>query len=418
MFNKNKIAVVGLGYVGLPLALEFSKYYDVIGFDINKKRISDLQNGEDKNNEVQKSKIAQNKVFFTSDKLKLKDCDIFIVTVPTPVNKKNIPDVRLIKQASSLVGRSIKKNSLIVFESTVYPGFTKEILIPILERNSNLKINKDFFCGYSPERINPGDKRRNLKNINKIVSGSNQFSLNLVFNLYKKIINSKVVKTKSIEIAESAKVIENCQRDLNIAFMNELFMIFSKLNLNFFEIFKAAKTKWNFLPFVPGLVGGHCIGVDPYYLAFKAKKIGHTPKIILSGRNINNAMPKFYANLIKTKINTNSKKNKILILGATFKENCKDLRNSKVFELYKELKKKGFKTDLYDPMFNFKQELINKNKIINSKPKLGYYNLIVLAVAHKKFKKMGLKKIMKWGKKECKFFDIKNFLVKNDQNFK
>ena len=411
--TKNKISVIGLGYVGLPIAIELSKYYKVIGFDVSKKRVSELNSGIDKNNEFDVKKLRKKGILYTSKDHHLEKCNTFIVTVPTPVNNKNQPDVMIIKSAASLVGKYIKKGGLVIFESTVYPGFTKEILVPLIEKQTNFKLNKDFYVGYSPERINPGDKKRSIRNINKIVSGSNTHSLNLVYNIYKKIVKAKVIKTKSIEIAESAKVIENCQRDLNIAFMNELLKIFTKMNINFYEVLKAAKTKWNFLNFVPGLVGGHCIGVDPYYLAYKSHKVGYKPKIILSGRKINNSMPRFYADLIGEEIKKNNNKLKSLILGATFKENCKDLRNSKVLDLYNNLNRKGIKTHIYDPMFKYNEKLFVKNNVSNSQPKARNYDLIILAVPHKKFKTIGIKRIMRWGKKDCKFFDIKNYLIKN-----
>ncbi len=405
-----KIGVIGLGYVGLPIAIEFSKYFHVVGFDINKRRISTLKNGIDLNEEENIEKIKKNNVYFTEKSKHLRDCTVYIITVPTPVNKKNLPDLFLIKKATKNVAKYINKKDILIYESTVYPGFTEEVLIPLIEKKTKLKLNSDFYCGYSPERINPGDKNKTLKNINKIVSGSNKYSLNIIYNLYKKIISAKVIKVNSIKIAESAKVIENCQRDINIAFMNELFMIFSKLNINFFEVLDAAKTKWNFLNFVPGLVGGHCIGVDPYYLAYKATKIGHNPKIILSGRKINNFMPKFYASMISK--NKNNKSGiKTLILGATFKEDCMDLRNSKVHDLYNELKVRGHKVDIFDPMFSIKYKLF-KNNVYNIKPKTKTYNNIILAVKHNKFKKLGINRILNWGKDDCKFIDIKNFFKK------
>ena len=421
MFNKNKIAVVGLGYVGLPLALEFSKYYDVIGFDINKKRISDLQNGEDKNNEVQKSKIAQNKVFFTSDKLKLKDCDIFIVTVPTPVNKKNIPDVRLIKQASSLVGRSIKKNSLIVFESTVYPGFTKEILIPILERNSNLKINKDFFCGYSPERINPGDKGHKLKDIMKVTSGSNPEIATFVDELYKTIIEAGTYKAESIEIAEAAKVIENTQRDINIALINELSMLFDKMDLDTQKVLQAAGTKWNFLNFQPGLVGGHCIGVDPYYLTHKAKNLKFDANMILSGRKINDGMSTFVVEKFLNKLSQTIDQNlnaKILILGLAFKEDCPDIRNTKVYDVYANLKKKVRQVDVYDPHVDPKEAREIYGIELIQKIQDSDYDGILLAVPHKNIRLMGIETIKGFGSDNCILFDLKSVFSPEDSDLR
>ena len=287
--SKIKIGVIGLGYVGLPLAIEFGKFYEVVGFDISVNRIKNLLKFNDLNNEISKLEFKKStKLIFTSEVKKLSECNYYIITVPTPIDKNNNPNLSLIKKACIIVSNFIKKNDIVVFESTVYPGLTNKIAIPLIEKKSGLKINCDFFCGYSPERVNPGDKKRKLTNIKKIVSGSNTKTLNKIAKLYNKIIKVGTFKVSSIEIAESAKVIENCQRDINIAFVNELSMIFDKMNLNTYEILKAASTKWNFLNFKPGLVGGHCIGVDPYYLTYQAKKFGYKSKIILSGRDLNN----------------------------------------------------------------------------------------------------------------------------------
>ena len=336
--NKNTIGIVGLGYVGLPLALEFSKKTKVVGFDLNKERILELTKGEDRNSEVLNSKIKNPKnIEFSYDKTKLKNCNIFIVTVPTPVDNKNLPDLTLLKKACEIVGKYIKKNSIFILESTVYPGCTEKFCVPILERVSKLKFNKDFYCGYSPERINPGDSKHNFKNIVKITSGSNNQTATNVRNLYKSVFKN-IYQTNNIKVAEAAKVIENIQRDLNIALVNELSIILDKINVDTKEVIEAAGTKWNFQKFYPGLVGGHCISVDPYYLTYVAKLNNYNPKVILAGRKINNYMKfevvkKLLKAIKKSRIKT--KKAKILVMGISFKENVSDLRNSQALEVVK-----------------------------------------------------------------------------------
>ena len=345
--KKLKLAVIGLGYVGLPLALEFAKKRKVIGFDTNKTRINELNLGLDRNLEFKKNQIKNYKnLIFIKDKKQLCSINCFIITVPTPINKLKKPDLNPLITASELVGQFLKSGSLVIYESTVYPGCIEEVCVPILEKVSKLKFNKNFFCGYSPERINPGDKKHTISNIKKVTSGSTPKIASLVDNLYKEIITIGTHKAKSIKIAEAAKVIENTQRDLNIALINELSILFNKMNIDTQAVLKAAKTKWNFLPFEPGLVGGHCIGVDPYYLTFKAKKIGYNPKIILAGREVNDNMSKYVASkllenmkLKKIKI----KGSKVLIMGLTFKENCSDLRNSGVANIVFKLKKQKCK---------------------------------------------------------------------------
>ena len=421
MINKNenlKLAIIGLGYVGLPLALEFSKKKNVIGFDIDKKRIRELTSGKDKNLEFNKEELRVSKQLHFTDKLEdLKSANCFIITVPTPVDKFKKPDLKSLFMASETIGKIIKKGDLIIYESTVYPGCIEEECVPILEKFSNLNYNQDFFCGYSPERINPGDKDHTIANIKKITSGSLPKISDLVDNLYKEIITAGTYKASSIIIAEAAKVIENTQRDLNIALVNELSIIFNKLNIDTQEVLNAAGTKWNFLPFKPGLVGGHCIGVDPYYLTYKAKKIGYHPNIILSGRQINDNMGNYVAlEMIKEMEKKNIKINgsKILIMGLTFKENCADVRNSGVKNVIKKLKKYNCNLDLYDPLAD-KEEIKNTYGILpNSVLKQHSYDGIIIAVAHKKFREMGVTKIFNLCKKNHVIYDLK-YLFSKDQ---
>jgi len=362
-FKVNKICIIGLGYVGLPLLIEFSKYHKVIGFDTDIQRVMELRNFFDRNNEFKKSELKKIKnIEFTSDTKILDNCNIYIVTVPTPVKKNKSPDLNPLIQSSKLIGKFLKKKDIVIYESTVFPGCTEEVCVPILEKYSKLTYNKDFFCGYSPERINFGDKKYKLTNIKKVTSGSNAKISNIIDKLYSKIIKVGTYKAESIIIAEAAKVIENTQRDLNIAFINELSIIFDKLKINTSKVLKAAGSKWNFLNFKPGLVGGHCIGVDPYYLTYKSKKVGYNPKLILSGRSINDEMPKFIFNKIKKLL---KKKNKVLFLGASFKENIPDFRNSKSLSLFK-LIKKNYQSDLVDPLIDtelfFKSEKLKISK--------------------------------------------------------
>ena len=420
--KKLKLAVIGLGYVGLPLALEFAKKRKVIGFDTNKTRINELNLGLDRNLEFKKNQIKNYKnLIFIKDKKQLCSINCFIITVPTPINKLKKPDLNPLITASELVGQFLKSGSLVIYESTVYPGCIEEVCVPILEKVSKLKFNKNFFCGYSPERINPGDKKHTISNIKKVTSGSTPKIASLVDNLYKEIITIGTHKAKSIKIAEAAKVIENTQRDLNIALINELSILFNKMNIDTQAVLKAAKTKWNFLPFEPGLVGGHCIGVDPYYLTFKAKKIGYNPKIILAGREVNDNMSKYVASkllenmkLKKIKI----KGSKVLIMGLTFKENCSDLRNSGVANIVFKLKKQKCKLALYDPYIDKKRI----EKIYNISPNLklsnNTYDAVVIAVAHKQFKSMGLKMIKKLCKKNHIIFDLKNLFNSTQIDFK
>ena len=388
------ICVVGLGYVGLPLALAFSnKDIKVIGYDTSLKRIKQLQKSIDKNGEFSKKELEKNKnLIFTNKKTDIKKSNIYIITVPTPVKKNKTPNLTPLLKASKTVGEYLSINDIVIYESTVYPGCTEEKCIPVLEKNSGLEFNKNFYCGYSPERINPGDKQRKLADIVKVTSGSNKKIAIKVDQLYKKIIKAGTYLAPSIKVAEASKIIENIQRDVNISLMNELAIIFNIIKVDTSEVLKASSTKWNFLDFKPGLVGGHCIGVDPYYLAYKAKQTGYTPNVILSGRKVNNKMGKHIANTIQELIltkNLNPIKCRALILGITFKENCSDIRNSRIFNLYKELKKLKIKVDIYDPHAIKKEVLKNfKIKLLdNIKSK---YDIIILAVAHKKFLKMNL----------------------------
>ena len=385
-----KIAIIGLGYVGLPLAVAFGEKYQVIGFDINAERITNLKNGLDTTLQCTSQEIANaSKLIFTHDLSQIKDCSIFIVTVPTPVTKDKQPDLHLLRTASKMIGEVLKKGDIVIYESTVYPGCTEEDCVPILEEFSGLKYNQDFYCGYSPERINPGDKVHTLTKIIKVTSGSTPEVANMVDNLYASIITAGTHKASSIKIAEASKSIENAQRDINISFVNELALIFDKMGIDTNEVLAAAATKWNFLPFKPGLVGGHCIGVDPYYLAHKATSLGYHPQVILSGRHVNDQMSAFVTEkviklLIKNNFNVQGAK--VLLLGVTFKENCPDIRNSQAFEIYTALKKLGVDVFAFDPFANAQEVLDNHQ--INLVTSLETYDAIVLTVAHDFFKSL------------------------------
>ena len=417
-----KLAIIGLGYVGLPLALEFAKKRKVIGFDINENRIKQLNVGVDKNLEFSKTKIKSSKqIKFSSSKNDLKNANCYIVTVPTPIDKFKKPDLKPLFKSSKIISKVIKKGDLIIYESTVYPGCIEGECIPILEKFSELKFNKDFFCGYSPERINPGDKIHTISKIKKITSGSTPKVADLVDCLYKEIVTIGTYKAPSIKIAEAAKVIENTQRDLNIALINELSIIFRKLKIDTKSVLDAAGTKWNFLPFKPGLVGGHCIGVDPYYLTYKATSIGYKPKIILAGREINDNMGIFVASeLVKElkKKNIKIKNAKILIMGLTFKENCADIRNSGIQIVITKLKKLNCKIDLYDPWANSDEIKKTYNIFPKSKLNQNTYDGIIIAVAHEKFKKMGINKIKNLCKKNHVIYDLKYLFKKSETNIR
>jgi UDP-N-acetyl-D-galactosamine dehydrogenase len=418
--KKKIIAIIGLGYVGLPLAVASSKKFKTIGFDVNEKRITELQKGIDKTKELQKKKFYKKKqLVFTNDKNKLAECNFFIIVVPTPVNAKNKPDLTAIKSATELVSKYVKKGDFIVYESTVYPGLTREVCLSIIEKNTKLIFNKDFWLGYSPERINPGDKKRTIYKIKKVTSGSNKYSAKVIDKFYKAIIPAGTFLAESIEVAEAAKVIENTQRDINIALINELSKIFNKLNISTKAVLEAASSKWNFMNFTPGLVGGHCIGVDPYYLADKATKEKCFPRIILAGRKINDTMYKFIFQNILKKIKEKKlgKKDKLksVILGATFKDNCPDMRNSKIIDLYNILKKNKIKTFFYDP----EAEISDKDKKILKfiyKLKSNYYDILIISNNHKYFKNIiqNYKKILK---KKNIVIDLKNSLNRSDVDF-
>ena len=386
MKNK-KIALIGLGYVGLPLAVEFGKKFEVIGFDISKDRIDLLKKNEDPNLVINKNEFATSSYLSFSDSIDdIKDCNIYIVTVPTPINNHKKPDLTALKKSSETVGSVLKKDNIVIYESTVYPGATEEFCVPILEKKSGLKFNADFYCGYSPERINPGDEKHKLIDIKKVTAGSTPEIALEIDELYKEIIVAGTYKAESIKIAEAAKVIENTQRDLNIAFVNELSLIFKKMDISTEKVLKAAETKWNFISFRPGLVGGHCIGVDPYYLTYKLKQIGHNPKLILSGRSINDEMPlHLYKDIIKVIEVSKIKKPKILIMGLTFKENCPDTRNSKVLNLYKYFIKNKFSVSSYDPYSDLWSKEFNKRYNIINSLKSKKFDAIIIAVKHKEF---------------------------------
>tara|TARA_B100001057_G_scaffold500039_1_gene613127 strand:+ start:1188 stop:2468 length:1281 start_codon:yes stop_codon:yes gene_type:complete len=421
-FNKLKLAVIGLGYVGLPLALEFSKKKNVIGFDLNKKRISQLKSRVDKNLEVSRKEFKNFKnIKFTNNKKDLKSANCFIVTVPTPIDKFKKPDLKPILNASQMVGGFLKKNDTVIYESTVYPGCIEEKCVPVLEKFSKLRFNKHFFCGYSPERINPGDKKLKISNIKKITSGSTPKVTKFVDDLYKEIIKAGTHKASNIRVAEAAKVIENTQRDLNIALINELSILFNRLNIDTQEVLDAAGSKWNFIPFKPGLVGGHCIGVDPYYLTYKAKSIGYSPKVILAGRSINDNMGNYVASeLIKNmrKKNIKIKGSKILVMGLTFKENCTDIRNAGIYSVINRLKKFKCKLNLYDPW----ADKLEIKKIYNTYPisKLykNKYDSVIIAVAHEKFKDLGIKFISSLCKKNYFIYDLKSLFSKTSNNLR
>tara|TARA_B100000927_G_C16473782_1_gene472570 strand:- start:4401 stop:5672 length:1272 start_codon:yes stop_codon:yes gene_type:complete len=418
--EKIKIAVIGLGYVGLPLAVEFSKKKEVIGFDVNKKRIAELKEGFDKTGELSNDDILSQNIEFTSNVDELSESNFYIVTVPTPVDDKNIPDLSMLESASKLVGKVLTKDNIVVYESTVYPGATEEICVPILERESNLIFNEDFFCGYSPERINPGDKKNKLPNITKITSGSTEESAIFINQLYSEIISAGTHMTNSIIEAEAAKVIENTQRDINIALMNELSIIFRKMNIDTEAVLEASRTKWNFLDFKPGLVGGHCIGVDPYYLTYKSEIVGHKSQIILAGRGLNDGMSKYiydeFKVLLKSKIK--NKNPKILVMGVTFKENCPDIRNSKIFDIINLLKEDKYNIDLYDSLAD-KDDVEKKSGI---RPidllKKDFYDVIFLAVPHTEFLEMGYEKIKSLLKTENVFLDLKSCFDKEHSDYR
>ncbi len=419
----DKIAIIGLGYVGLPLAVEFAKKLPTIGFDINDNRVKELNNGKDHTLEVsdedlQKVLSKSDGLVCTTDIKMIADCNIYIITVPTPIDDNNNPDLTPLIKASETVGNVIGNNDIVVYESTVYPGATEEVCVPVLEEKSGLKFNEDFYCGYSPERINPGDKEHTVSKILKVTSGSTPEIADRIDELYKKVIIAGTFKAASIKVAEAAKVIENSQRDMNIAFVNELAIIFNKLDIDTNDVLEAAGTKWNFLPFKPGLVGGHCIGVDPYYLAQKAQKVGYYPQMILSGRRLNNGMGSYVAKqFIKLLIHNEIaiKGARVLILGITFKENCPDIRNSKVISVVRELEDYSVAVDVFDPWADRKEvfhefglNLVDEERLNNNE-----YDGVLLAVSHREFHELVKKQYENYSGKRPIIYDIKGVLPKS-----
>ena len=411
MKDNKKICVVGLGYVGLPLAVEFGKYYETLGYDIDESRIKELKDYEDRTMEVSSEEIQQStSLKLTSKKETLSKYNVYIITVPTPINKNKEPDLSFIKDSTSTVGSFLSVGDIVIYESTVFPGLTEEICVPILEEVSGLKFNLDFFCGYSPERINPGDKNHKLSSIVKLTSGSNPQTAELVDNLYKKIIKAGTYKAESIKVAEAAKVIENTQRDLNIALINELSQIFNRLDIDTEAVLKAAETKWNFMPFRPGLVGGHCIGVDPYYLTFKAEELDFKPEVILAGRGINDSMSNYVSLKAIEMLKENEidpSKSQILIMGLSFKENCPDIRNTKISDFVDQLQGKVSQIDIFDPCVD--KNLAKKELDIEliEYPQEASYDLLILAVPHKEFIEMGVIKIRELLKPNGLIYDLK-----------
>lgn len=413
--TKPLIAIIGLGYVGLPLAVEFGKKRPILGFDINADRIAELKSGQDHTLETTPEELKEARFLnYSNNQLDLEVCTIFIVTVPTPVDQVNRPDMASLIKASETVGKALKLGDTVIYESTVYPGATEEVCVPVLEKFSGLRFNKDFFCGYSPERINPGDKEHRLTNIKKVTSGSTPEVAELVDQLYKEIVTAGTHKASSIKVAEAAKVIENTQRDVNIALMNELSLIFHKLDIDTLEVLEAAGTKWNFLPFRPGLVGGHCIGVDPYYLTHKAQEVGYQPEVILAGRRINDSMANHVADeTVKLMLRKGLPVlgSKVLVLGLTFKENCPDVRNTKAVDIVKALRGYNLQVDVYDPWVDLAEaEYEYSLKCLAQAPKAGEYAAIILAVGHKEFIDLGAQGIKAWGQIDAVVFDVKGIL--------
>lgn len=415
--NQIKIAVIGLGYVGLPLAVEFGKKYPTLGFDINSKRVAELQGGTDHTKEVETEELKKaEQLKYSADVADLDEANVYIVTVPTPINKFKQPDLTPLIKASETIGQTLKKGDTVIYESTVYPGATEEDCVPVLERVSGLTFNRDFFVGYSPERINPGDKEHRVTTILKVTSGSNPETAEFVDALYRSVITAGTHKAESIKVAEAAKVIENTQRDVNIALINELAMIFSRMGIDTEAVLKAAGTKWNFLPFRPGLVGGHCIGVDPYYLTHKAESIGYHPEMILAGRRINDNMSRYVASefvkaLLQKGITV--KGANVLLMGLTFKENCPDIRNTKVVDIIDELKQYGVNVNVYDPWVN-KQEALHEYGVeVLDQPNQASYEGVIVAVAHNEFKSLGIEGIRALAMPTHVIYDLKYIIDAN-----
>ncbi|HJP97365.1 MAG TPA: Vi polysaccharide biosynthesis UDP-N-acetylglucosamine C-6 dehydrogenase TviB [Rhodanobacteraceae bacterium] len=412
-----RVAVIGLGYVGLPLAVGFGRKLPTLGFDINGARVEELKQHRDHTLEVTPDELrAADQLGFSNDPEDLKRCNVFIVSVPTPVGRGKRPDLTPLKGASHTVGKAIGRGGIVIFESTVYPGATEEVCVPIIEEDSGLKFNEDFYAGYSPERINPGDKEHRLDTIKKVTSGSTPEVAEFVDGLYRRVVSAGTHKASSIKVAEAAKVIENTQRDLNIALINELALIFHRLGIDTLEVLEAAGTKWNFLPFRPGLVGGHCIGVDPYYLTHKAEEIGYHPEVILSGRRINDGMGQHVAErvvhlMLQKRIQVAGAR--VLVLGLTFKENCPDLRNTRVTDILDEFKACHADVDVYDPWVDAAEARHEYGIDVVTEPRPGSYDAIVLAVAHRQFTEMGAEALRALGKPDCVLFDVKNVLPRS-----
>lgn len=422
-FLKNvKIAVIGLGYVGLPLAVALNRKFDVVGFDINKKRIDELERKIDATGEVTIHELVSSKrLTFSSSLSAIKDSNTYIITVPTPVDKHKKPDLSPLVNASEMIGKIMSKNDIVIYESTVFPGATEEICVPILERVSKLKFNQDFFVGYSPERVNPGDKKRRVGDIVKVTSGSNGATTDFIDELYASCITAGTYKVYSIRVAEAAKVIENTQRDVNIALVNELAIIFNKLGIDTLDVLEAAGTKWNFLPFRPGLVGGHCIGVDPYYLTYKAQSVGYQPEMIVAGRRINDNMGHYVVSqlikeMIKKRIQVDGAK--VLVMGLTFKENCPDLRNTKVTDIIDELKEYDIEIDVMDNLCAALEAKEFYNIDLVSEAKKEYYDAIIIAVGHDEFREIGKEVIRGFGHSKCIIYDLKYVLDKADADIR
>ena len=416
--DTTKLAIIGLGYVGLPLAVEFGKKMPVVGFDINKPRVEELKSGTDSTLEVSDEELKEaTQLQYSSSTDDLKNCNVYVVTVPTPIDKSKNPDLTPLIKASEMLGGVIGKGDVVIYESTVYPGATEEVCIPEIEKVSGLKFNKDFYAGYSPERINPGDKEHRVTNILKVTSGSTPEIADYVDTLYQSVITAGTHKASSIKVAEAAKVIENTQRDVNIALINELSLIFNRLGIDTEEVLLAAGTKWNFLPFRPGLVGGHCIGVDPYYLTHKAQEIGYNPEMILAGRRLNDNMGAYVVSevvklMLKKRIHIADAK--ILMMGLTFKENCPDLRNTRVIDMIEELDDYGAHVDVYDPWVDKAEAQEEYGITPIDKPEPGRYDAIILAVSHNEFAQMGAEAIHKLGKANHVLYDIKYLLKPNE----
>lgn len=421
LLENAKIAIIGLGYVGLPLAVEFGKKREILGFEINQSRVDELQSGEDSTLECSPEELKEaTHLSYTTDTEQLKNCNVFIVTVPTPINEHKQPDLTPLEKASEMLGGVINQGDIVIYESTVYPGCSEEVCVPILEKVSGLTFNKDFYIGYSPERINPGDKEHRLPTIQKVTSGSTPECAKFVNELYQDIITAGTHLAPSIKVAEAAKVIENTQRDVNISLINELAKIFNMLDIDTLDVLEAAGTKWNFLPFRPGLVGGHCIGVDPYYLTYKAQSIGYNPEVILSGRRINDGMGEYVVSqLIKRMIKNKQQVDgsKVLLMGLTFKENCPDLRNTKVVDIISELEEYNINIDIYDPWVSKEEAMEEYGLNLVNEPSKDY-EAVIVAVAHNEFIELGAEGVRKLLKKDGLLFDLKSLFDKNESDIR